>query len=90
MDEMIIPKSLDSDFVKACCTAVYESEYTKLLLGNSFHPGGMALTERLGALLELKPTDHVLDVATGQGSSTTLFHPGSRAALRLGVAHHII
>ncbi|KAA3661157.1 MAG: class I SAM-dependent methyltransferase [Chloroflexi bacterium] len=70
MNAMVNPKCLDSDYVKACCTAVYESEWTKLLLGDSFHPGGMALTERLGTLLKLKPSDHVLDVAAGQGRST--------------------
>ncbi len=69
MDAALNPQNLDSDYVKVCCTAVYESEWAKLLLGDSFHPGGMALTERLGTLLELKPADHVLDVAAGQGSS---------------------
>lgn len=55
--------------VKTCCAAVYESDWAKLLLGDSFHPGGLALTERLGALLKLGPTSRVLDVAAGKGSS---------------------
>ncbi|MGD9712281.1 MAG: DVU_1556 family methyltransferase [Thermomicrobiales bacterium] len=56
--------------VKACCTALYEHEWASLLLGESFHPGGIALTERLGQVLELTSTDSVLDVACGRGRST--------------------
>jgi arsenite methyltransferase len=55
--------------LKSCCAAVYQSDWAKLLLGRSFHPGGMALTERLGVLLALGPGKHVLDVAAGQGAS---------------------
>jgi arsenite methyltransferase len=55
--------------LKSCCAAVYESDFARLLLGDSFHPGGLALTERLGQLLALSPNDHVLDVACGRGES---------------------
>ena len=55
--------------LKSCCAAAYQSEFARLLLGDSFHPGGLALTERLGNLLTLSPRDHVLDVACGQGES---------------------
>ena len=55
--------------LKSCCAAVYESDFARLLLGDSFHPGGLALTECLGELLALSPTDHVLDVACGRGES---------------------
>jgi ubiquinone/menaquinone biosynthesis C-methylase UbiE len=47
----------------------YQSEWARLLLGESFHPGGLALTERLGTLLGLGPGQRVLDVAAGQGTS---------------------
>lgn len=57
------------DLLKTCCAALYESEWARLLLGDSFHPGGLALTERLGVLLGLRPGWRVLDVAAGQGSS---------------------
>ncbi|MGD2050457.1 MAG: methyltransferase domain-containing protein [Chloroflexota bacterium] len=59
----------DSQAIKACCTAVYGSEWTRMLLGDSFHPGGLSLTERLGCLLELSPNQRVLDVAAGRGTS---------------------
>lgn len=59
----------DADEVKSCCAAIYQSDWARLLLGDSFHPGGMALTERLGRALDLKPGMRVLDVAAGQGAS---------------------
>lgn len=50
-----------------CCAAVYDSRWAQLLLGESLHPGGLALTERLGELLELSVGARVLDVACGTG-----------------------
>jgi len=58
-----------SSELKSCCAAVYQSDFVRLLLGDSFHPGGLALTARLGGLLALEPDDHVLDVASGRGES---------------------
>ena len=55
--------------VKNCCAALYQSDWARLLLGDSFHPGGLALTERLGMLLDLAPGKRVLDVAAGPGTS---------------------
>ncbi|HUY76085.1 MAG TPA: methyltransferase domain-containing protein, partial [Ktedonobacterales bacterium] len=59
----------DANEVKSCCAAVYQSDWARLLLGESFHPGGMALTERLGHALGLGPGMRVLDVAAGLGTS---------------------
>jgi arsenite methyltransferase len=39
------------------------------LIGGSFHPGGMRLTERLGVLLGLDAQSRVLDLAAGRGTS---------------------
>jgi arsenite methyltransferase len=55
--------------VKQCCANLYESDFAKLLLGDSFHPGGLKLTERLGELLGLGEHSYVLDVASGRGAS---------------------
>lgn len=55
--------------VKNCCADLYAQDWVRLLLGESFHPGGVALTRHLGALLRLGPDDHVLDVASGPGAS---------------------
>ena len=38
--------------LKQCCAAVYESDAARLLLGESFHPGGTRLTERLGQIVK--------------------------------------
>ncbi|GAC1630673.1 MAG: hypothetical protein NVS4B2_14000 [Chloroflexota bacterium] len=58
-----------TDGVKSCCAAVYETEWARLLLGDSFHPGGSELTERLGCLLRLEPGMLVVDAACGRGDS---------------------
>ena len=55
--------------VKTCCADLYASDWARLLLGESFHPGGLQLTEHVGGLLGLNPTSRVLDVAAGRGSS---------------------
>jgi ubiquinone/menaquinone biosynthesis C-methylase UbiE len=55
--------------VKQCCANLYESDFAKLLLGDSFHPGGLKLTGRLGQLLRLDRNSRVLDVASGRGTS---------------------
>lgn len=59
----------DDQTLKSCCANVYQSDWARLLLGDSFHPGGTALTEHLGTLLYLGPDQRVLDVAAGQGAS---------------------
>lgn len=55
--------------IKSCCAALYESDFTRMLLGDSFHPGGLRLTERLGEKLALGPGMSVLDVASGNGET---------------------
>lgn len=59
----------DPSGIKSCCARLYESDFVRLLLGESFHPGGVRLTTRLGELLELHPATRVLDVASGRGAS---------------------
>lgn len=69
-----------SEEIKTCCAALYQSDLARLLLGETFHPGGEALTLRLGKLLHLGPTSYVLDAASGPGSSALLLaqHFGCR------------
>jgi len=57
---------------KQCCARLYESELVTQLLGDSFHPGGARLTERLGRMLDVSPDSHVVDAATGRGTSALL------------------
>ena len=55
--------------IKACCAAAYSSAVARFLLGESFHPGGAALTSRLVQALQIGPGDLVVDVACGPGTS---------------------
>jgi arsenite methyltransferase len=59
----------DAADLKTCCAALYQSDFARILLGDSFHPGGVQLTARLGELLSLSPGQRVLDVAAGRGES---------------------
>jgi ubiquinone/menaquinone biosynthesis C-methylase UbiE len=54
--------------LKQCCAWLYESDLARMLLGDSFHPGGFRLTARVGELLNLAPGSRVLDVACGKGA----------------------
>jgi len=63
------PAAAEQQTVKQCCARLYESDMAKLLLGDSFHPGGLKLTERIGQILQLTPRSHVLDAASGIGTS---------------------
>ncbi|OKK04780.1 methyltransferase type 11 [Streptomyces sp. CB03234] len=58
--------------LKACCAAAYSSDVVALLLGDSYHPGGTALTRRLADGLGLTPGARVLDVASGRGTTALL------------------
>ena len=58
-----------SEEIKSCCATLYESDLARMLLGDSFHPGGLRLTARLGEKLGLQPGMRVLDVASGKGES---------------------
>ena len=55
--------------IKTCCADLYASDWARLLLGDSLHPGGLALTERLGVLLGLDADSRMLDLAAGRGAS---------------------
>jgi SAM-dependent methyltransferase len=55
--------------IKACCAATYGSDVVAVLLGDSFHPGGLTLTRRLAGRLRLHPGERVLDVASGLGAT---------------------
>jgi ubiquinone/menaquinone biosynthesis C-methylase UbiE len=62
------PQPLVAD-LKHCCATFYAGDWARFLLGESLHPGGLALTGRLGSLLELERNARVLDVASGSGRS---------------------
>lgn len=57
---------------KACCAAAYSSDVVALVLGTSYHPGGLTLTRHLAQLVGLRPGQRVLDVASGAGTTAML------------------
>ncbi|HEX6583714.1 MAG TPA: methyltransferase domain-containing protein [Thermoleophilaceae bacterium] len=61
--------TLGPDAVKSCCATAYASTSARWLLGDSFHPGGAALTSRLADRLRVGPGRLVADVASGPGTS---------------------
>lgn len=63
------PRPVTARVTKACCADLYASDWARLLLGDSLHPGGLALTERLGQLVGLQAESRVLDLAGGGGAS---------------------
>jgi len=54
--------------VKQCCALAYGSDAARFLLGDSFHPGGIALTLELAGLMKLNSASLLLDVASGKGT----------------------
>ena len=60
------------DEVKACCAASYQRDAVALILGESYHPGGLELTRRLARSLSLRAGQRVVDVASGPGATAFL------------------
>jgi hypothetical protein len=67
-----IPAGVDPAELKACCAAFYQHDLVALVLGPSYHPGGVDLTRRLARALNLRPGERVLDVASGPGTTAVL------------------
>lgn len=57
---------------KACCAAAYGNDAVALVLGESYHPGGPALTRRLADALGLRAGQRVADAACGPGATARL------------------
>ena len=63
---------IDVATVKACCAAGYSSDLVSLLLGDSYHPGGLTLTRHLFDRVGLTAGRRLVDVASGRGTSALL------------------
>ncbi len=66
---------LDAGALKACCAAGYSSDLVSLLLGDSYHPGGLSLSRQLFDRVGLTAGQRLVDVAAGRGTT-----PCSRSA----------
>ena len=60
---------LEQAKAKACCADLYQSDLARIILGDTLHPGGLALTNRLARLLEIRPGGWVVDLASARGAS---------------------
>ncbi len=69
---MSIAPEPTSEVLKRCCALAYEGDWVRLLLGDTFHPGGRELTRGLVRAMALRPGDLVLDVASGTGATAVL------------------
>jgi ubiquinone/menaquinone biosynthesis C-methylase UbiE len=58
--------------LKTCCATAYQHDAVALILGESYHPGGLALTRRLANSLGLRSGERVADVASGPGATAFL------------------
>ncbi len=67
-----LPGGLQADELKSCCARLYESDVVRLLLGDSYHPGGVELTRRLARMAGVTAASDVLDVASGPGTTALL------------------
>jgi SAM-dependent methyltransferase len=77
-------QTLGPQELKRCCAAVYGLDLITTFLGDWYHPGGPDLTRRLAKALDLRPGQHVLDIASGIGS-TALLLAQERAVYVTGV-----
>lgn len=64
--------SLNMQPEDTCCADLYQSPLVRYLLGESLHPGGLALTRALGKELGLTKGQYLLDVACGRGASAIM------------------
>lgn len=62
----------DPEDLKVCCATAYQRDAVALILGESYHPGGLDLTRRLARSLDLRRGQKVLDVASGPGATAFL------------------
>lgn len=66
---MSLTEHQPADAIKQCCATAYQHDAVALVLGESYHPGGLALTRHLVRALELRAGQRVLDVASGPGAT---------------------
>ncbi len=45
-------ETLTDQLIKACCADFYQSDLVRSLLGETLHPGGLELTQKLGETLQ--------------------------------------
>lgn len=56
----------------SCCADLYQHPLVLAMMGQSWHPGGLSLTQALAKGIKLSKGDHVLDVACGRAASVLM------------------
>jgi len=69
---LVAESTFSTSELASCCTISYSHPLVRWLLGESFHPGGLSLTERLASLMGVDAESTLLDVGSGIG--TTAVH----------------
>jgi arsenite methyltransferase len=64
--------SMTNEEIKACCAVSYQNDAVALILGDSYHPGGLELTRHVARSIDLRAGQRVLDVASGPGTTAFL------------------
>jgi len=64
---------MNPDEIASCCATAYQHDAVALILGDSYHPGGLDLTRRLAVALGFKGGERVLDIASGPGTTAFCF-----------------
>jgi SAM-dependent methyltransferase len=72
---------VNAEELKVCCASAYQHDAVALILGDSYHPGGLALTRHLGRALDLHPGERVLDIASGPGTTAFCLAAGFGTAV---------
>jgi SAM-dependent methyltransferase len=80
MTDQTIDLATNAEAIVACCNMVYGHPLAEKLVGESFHPGGLARTRELLQASGLQSGSRILDVGCGLGASSRL------AATEFGLA----
>ncbi|MFN8215130.1 MAG: methyltransferase domain-containing protein [Solirubrobacterales bacterium] len=69
---LLAPSPPSAEKLKGCCAAAYSHPAVRWLLGGELHPGGEETTRRALGMIDLRPGQRLLDVASGAGTSALL------------------
>jgi len=72
MSDQTLDLATNTKAIVACCNMVYGHPLAEALVGESFHPGGLARTRELLHASGLRPGSRILDVGCGLGASSRL------------------
>ncbi len=78
----------DPSYLKGCCADLWAHPGIRLLVGDSLHPGGLALTERALDGLALPEGARILDLGSGPGATVGAARGRGLRAVGLDLVAH--